>query len=75
MILRFCQSNPNFVESEEALRLAAQERCLTGDGDELKKNRDAMDGLYSEVMYPTWELYLIQTIFPSIVHYFKYLLS
>lgn len=32
MILRFRQSNPNFVESEEALCLEASERCLKGDG-------------------------------------------
>jgi hypothetical protein len=39
MILRLCQSNPNFVESEEALRLAAQQRCLKGDGGRIKEKQ------------------------------------
>lgn len=39
MILRLRQSNPNFVESEEALRLAAQEHCLKGDGGRVKEKQ------------------------------------
>jgi hypothetical protein len=39
MILRLRQSNPNFVESEEALRLAAKERFLKGNGVRVKEKQ------------------------------------
>ena len=39
MILRLRQSNPNFLENDEALCLAAQERCLKGDGGRVKEKQ------------------------------------
>jgi hypothetical protein len=44
-------------------------------GDGSKKNREAMDGFYSEELCTQLGyMYLIHTIFPSIIHYIRNLI-